>query len=260
MQKMFDTILLQLAGSYLACRLAMECDTKKFCFYLNGGNHHARYDYGAGFCLLNDVIIAARKMQAEKRAKLVWIIDVDAHKGCGSAELVAFIRKGANPHGFEDGAEIITLSAHMAQGWPLDDETLVAAKKRFDADFSKRAPFIAADVEIPVESGEEDRYTTLLAQGLQQCVALSGGRNADLAIVVDGADPYEHDGLESSNLLRLTLEQCVERDTCIYDFLQQRQIPSAWILAGGYGERAWEVPAAFLGLLEKKQTENRNKT
>jgi acetoin utilization deacetylase AcuC-like enzyme len=64
--------------------------------------------------------------------------------------------------------------------------------------------------------------------------------------VVDGADSYEHDGLASSAPLRLTLEQCLERDILIHDFLTKRGIPSAWIMAGGYGDRAWEPPARFL--------------
>lgn len=69
----------------------------------------------------------------------------------------------------------------------------------------------------------------------------------DLSIVVDGSDPYEHDELLSSSLLRLSLEQCVERDMYVYRYLQERKIPSAWIQAGGYGERAWEPHAYFCG-------------
>ncbi|MDR1257477.1 MAG: hypothetical protein LBJ86_06995, partial [Spirochaetaceae bacterium] len=117
---LFDKILAQCAGSYLACKLAL-CGAQHFCYFLGGGNHHARYDSGAGFCLINEIIIAARKLQAEGDARFVWIIDVDAHKGCGSAELVAFIRSGRNPARFETGCGILTLSAHMAHGWPLDD-------------------------------------------------------------------------------------------------------------------------------------------
>jgi len=75
--------------------------------------------------------------------------------------------------------------------------------------------------------------------------AAAGG--PDLILVVDGADPYEHDGLPSSGLLKLSLEQCLERDNFVYHYATERNIPSAWILAGGYGERAWEPPAVFLG-------------
>jgi acetoin utilization deacetylase AcuC-like enzyme len=240
---LFGKILSQCAGSYLACALALT-DRRHFCYFLAGGNHHARYDSGAGFCLINEIIIAARKLQAEGDAGLVWIIDVDAHKGCGSAELVAFMRNGRNPAPFETGRDILTLSAHMARGWPLDDETLK------NASFG-HAPLIPSDVEIPVEQGGEAGYLDLLEAGLQRLERLTPqGKRPDLAIVVDGADPYEHDGLLSSALLRLSLEQCVARDTLIYNFLGRRKIPSAWILAGGYGERAWEPPSRFLQALK----------
>ena len=203
--------------------------------------HHARYDHGAGFCLVNDSMIAARKLQDEGRARLIWVVDVDAHKGCGSAELAAFSR--ARGELGTAGAEILTLSVHMAAGWPLDQETLKTA-------LPGRAPGIPSDVEIPLAAGNEGAYLPELEQGLYRLEALSGGQKPDLAIVVDGADPYEHDGLPSSALLKLTLDQCVARDRWIYSFLRARSVPSAWIMAGGYGERAWEPPAFFLGSLQ----------
>ncbi|MDR1106194.1 MAG: histone deacetylase [Treponema sp.] len=235
---LFDATRAQAAGTYLACRMALE---RSFCYYLGGGMHHARYDHGAGFCLINDIMIAAGKIQAEGRAGLLWIVDVDAHKGCGTAELIRFARErgdlgGASPR------EILSLSIHMASGWPLDAETLAAAAPG-------RAPLIPSDVEIPVESGGEARYNAELEKGLCKLEELSAARGRsvpDLVIVVDGADPYEHDGLPSSALLRLSLEQCVERDTLIFRYLAERNIASAWIMAGGYGERAWEPAAHFL--------------
>ena len=58
---LFDKILGQCAGSYLACAAALTTE-RHFCYFLAGGNHHARYDTGAGFCLINEIIIAARFM------------------------------------------------------------------------------------------------------------------------------------------------------------------------------------------------------
>ncbi|MDR2509092.1 MAG: histone deacetylase [Spirochaetaceae bacterium] len=233
--------LTRLEGTYNAAILALK---NGFCYYLAGGNHHARYEFGAGFCVLNDLVYAARRVQAEGRAKLIWLIDVDAHKGCGSAEIVSLIRGGAGGWCFEAGCDILTLSAHMAHGWPLDAETLSSAKPG-------RAPLVASDVELPVEAGEEALYNEKLRSGLERLRELSGGRRCDLAIVVDGSDPYELDGLESSSKLNLTLRQCVERDMLIYNFLREMGIPSAWTMAGGYGEHAWEPPAHFLSELMK---------
>jgi acetoin utilization deacetylase AcuC-like enzyme len=75
---------------------------------------------------------------------------------------------------------------------------------------------------------------------------LAGLGVPDLAVVVDGADPYEHDELPSTGLLRLSLAQLKERDLLVYRFLEGRGVPSAWLMSGGYGERSWEVYAQFL--------------
>lgn len=249
---LFDSILAQVGGTCLACRLALHSAAEPpsggrppgFCYYLGGGMHHARHDTGAGFCLVNDIMIAARKIQAEKKAACIWIVDVDAHKGCGTAELVRFARQkgdlsggpSARPRG---GPEILNLSIHMAAGWPLDADTLKNA-------VPGRAPLVPADVEIPIEEGGEGDYLDKLKQGLHRLEALSAGETPDLAIVVDGADPYEYDGLPSSSLLKLSLAQCVERDRLIFGYFAERGTAQAWIMAGGYGDRAWEPPAYFL--------------
>jgi acetoin utilization deacetylase AcuC-like enzyme len=234
---LFGTILKQVAGTYLACRLAIRgSDQDNFCYYLGGGMHHARYDAGAGFCLLNDIVVAAQKILAETDSNLIWLIDVDAHKGCGSAELLQFARQAGK---LSDEKNILNLSIHMAHGWPLDPETIAATSPG-------RAPLIPCDVEIPIDKNEEAGYLSKLKEGVCKLEELSGGRKPNLVIVIDGADPYEHDGLPSSGLLRLSLEQCVERDLFIYGYLTEREIPSAWLMAGGYGEQAWEPTARFL--------------
>jgi len=226
---LFQTILRQVAGTYEACRIALDGG---FCFFLGGGMHHARRDSGSGFCPLNDTMIAVARLRAEGRLQLVWVIDLDAHKGDGTAELAL------------DDPDTLSLSIHMAAGWPLDAESLEAARRAGRG--TDKAPLAPSDVEIPVDRGEEGRYAEMLAEGLERLESLSGGRRPDLAVVVDGADPYVHDGLASSADLSLSLDQCVERDLLTFDFLKERGIPSAWIMAGGYGARAWEPPAAFL--------------
>jgi acetoin utilization deacetylase AcuC-like enzyme len=243
----FKTTLSRYQGSYMACRLALE-DKSDFCFYMSGGNHHAQYAKSSGFCVLNDVVFAARKLQTERRVSLVWVIDVDAHKGDGTAEIVRLIRAGRTTAGFINGQDIITLSIHMAHGWPLDDATLAKTDK-------DQAPHIPCDVEIPVEAGEEPLYNEKLRVGLARLLGLSKGRAADIAIVIDGADPYEADELESSALLKLSLEQMLERDRLIYNYLSALSIPSAWFLAGGYGDKAWKPAANFLkSLYNDKQS------
>ncbi|MDR2393985.1 MAG: histone deacetylase [Treponema sp.] len=240
---LFHLTVAQVGGTYLACRLALEQEYPKprFCYYLGGGMHHARYEQGAGFCLINDIMIAARKLQVENRSQCIWIIDLDAHKGCGTAELVHFSRIRGDLGG-NTALEIHNLSIHMAKGWPLDEENLHAAPLG-------RAPWIQGDVEIGIEAGAEDTYMPELQRGLAVLEKRSQNLQPDLAIVVDGSDPYEHDELPSSSLLKLSLDCCIERDRLIYQYLQERGIPSAWIMAGGYGERAWEPNGYFLRTL-----------
>ena len=234
---LFLTLLAQAGGTYLACLLALADTSVRsgFCYYLGGGMHHARYDSGSGFCLINDVTAAAFKLIDAKKARFIWIIDLDAHKGDGTAELVRF----AHARQKHADLSILTLSIHMAHGWPLDKDNIALAEEG-------RAPLISSDVDIGIESGSEAEYTLRLAEGIKKLELLSGDSRPDFVIVVDGADPYEHDGLDSSSLLRLTLEQCIERDVYVYRYLQERKIPSAWIQSGGYGERAWEPSAYFL--------------
>jgi acetoin utilization deacetylase AcuC-like enzyme len=237
LRDLFGTILAQVSGTYSAAVLALSGAgaAPGFVFFLGGGMHHARRDAGSGFCLVNDIMIATARLRSEGRVKLVWVIDIDAHKGDGTAEIAAA------------DEETLTLSIHMGSGWPLDPETIDTARR--EGRGSDRAPLIPSDVEIPIARGEDDRYVPALAEGLAMLAYLSGPRLPDLAIVVDGADPYEFDGLPSTADLALSLDQCLERDLLVHRFLSTRGIPSVWLMAGGYGTRAWEPPARFLAAL-----------
>ncbi len=218
---LFERTLLRSAGTLQCARFALE---HGFCFSFTGGAHHAQRDFGNGFCLINDVVIAPRKLQAEKKVDRVWIIDVDAHKGDGTAALTA------------GDDSIRTLSVHMASGWPLDCPKVLA-------DGRPNPSFIPSDIDIPIESGEEPYYLERLQAGLDR---LEEAPKADLAIVVSGADPYEKDELPSAMPLKLTLEQMFARNTMITNWLEERKIPAAYLMAGGYGDDVWRVFAQFL--------------
>ena len=218
---LFNRILTKAAGTLQCTRLALA---HGFCFYFSGGMHHAHFDHGSGFCLINDLIIAARKLQAENKIKRVWIIDVDAHKGDGTAAITA------------TDDTIVTLSIHMARGWPLDGPQTFP-------DGTINPAYAPSDIDIPMEAGEEQDYLERLEQGLHQLEATGP---ADLAIVVSGADPYEGDELPSTAGLKQTLEQLLSRDVMVYDFLKRQGVPSAFLMAGGYGEDVWRVYTQFL--------------
>jgi acetoin utilization deacetylase AcuC-like enzyme len=218
---LFGRILLKAAGTVQCVRKALELG---FCYYFSGGMHHAHGDHGSGFCLINDIVIAARKMQREANLEKVWIIDTDAHKGDGTAAITA------------GDDSIVTLSIHMANGWPLDGPDILADGKPNPA-------LIPSNIDIPMAPGEEDQYMPRLRAGLDQLASLGP---ADLAIVVSGADAFEGDELPSASGIKLSLAQLLERDQLVYSFLKERWIPAAFLMAGGYGDEVWRVFAQFL--------------
>jgi acetoin utilization deacetylase AcuC-like enzyme len=250
--ELVDGSIDRVRGSYLACRLALSDANPgpipHFCFYMGGGSHHPRYDRASGFGLLNDPIISTAKILAEGRAKLIWYIDLDAHKGDGSAELIRFARDRGEQAGPVElllnpspqvKPSILYFSMHMAHGWPLDDTSLAAAEPG-------RAPIVPNDLDIGIDSGEEGTYLGRLQEGLAHLERLSGGRRPDLVVVEAGMDVYEKDGLPGTALLKMTLAQCLERDRYMFDWVTQNHYPSAWFLAGGYGDAVWEPTALFL--------------
>jgi acetoin utilization deacetylase AcuC-like enzyme len=218
---LFDRLLSKVAGTVQCCREALE---KNFCFAFGGGMHHAKRDYGDGFCLVNDIVIALRKLQSETAIRTAWVIDLDAHKGDGTAVLT------------EEDSSITTLSIHMANGWPLDGDA-------YDDQDRLNPSFVPSDIDIAVAAGEENAYVTRLEEGLEK---LSSIGPPDLALVLAGADPYVKDELPSAAELKLSLAQLKQRDQLVFHFLKSHHIPRAYVTAGGYGEHAWEVDWQFL--------------
>ncbi|MEN9809169.1 MAG: hypothetical protein RLZZ488_736 [Pseudomonadota bacterium] len=224
MQELVQKRLAHAAGTLLACEIALE---KNFCYFLGGGAHHAMTHGGRGFCLVNDIMIAVRELQSRSKVQRVWVIDLDAHKGDGTAEIT-----------LQDDS-VQTLSIHMQRGWPLDEPPL-------DDNGQLKKCFWPSTVDIPVPEGSEAQYLELLRCGLRQLEVGTGGALPDLALVVDGSDPYEKDVLKSAELLKLSLEQCVERSMLVFEWLRQRGIPQAYVMAGGYGPENWRVHTGFL--------------
>jgi acetoin utilization deacetylase AcuC-like enzyme len=120
----------------------------------------------------------------------------------------------------------------MKEGWPLDSGSV-------------RDPwFIPCNVDIGIDVGEESLYLEKLKEGL--LLLEKSYPNPDVAIVVNGADPFEFDELISTEKMKITKEQLLLRDKMIYEFLLDRKIPQSYVMAGGYGIRAWEIYTQFL--------------
>ena len=225
LRHIFKQVLNMAAGTFCALRIALE---RGFCYYLGGGMHHGHRNFGHGFCPTNDIMLAARRIQYEKRAQRIWIIDVDAHKGDGTADMA----------GGDDSVR--TLSIHMAGAWPLD-------QPEFDDEGNFNPVHHPSDIDIAIKSGEEAVYLERLSEGLHRLENMSEQiEKPDLAIIVQGADPYENDELPSTDNLNLTLDQMLKRDQLVYQFLNDRKIPTAYTMAGGYGRYSWEVYSNFL--------------
>ena len=173
---------------------------------LAGGTHHAYPNKGSGYCVFNDVAVAARLMQAEwhrhRRALLrVVVIDLDVHQGNGTAAI------------FKDDPTVFTLSLHGAKNFP----------------FRKEASDL--DVELPDGCGDA-RYLAALDEALQQVWQRHAITAPGLAFYLAGADPHEDDRL---GRLKLTAAGLAERDRQVFTALRERRIPVAVTMAGGYG-------------------------
>jgi len=173
---------------------------------LAGGTHHASADKGAGYCVFNDVAVAARLMQAEwqrarRRLLRVAVIDLDVHQGNGTALI------------FRADPSVFTLSMHGAKNFPF-------RKERSDL-----------DVELP-DGCRDEQYLLALDQALTELWRCHEDAPPGLAFYVAGADPYEGDRL---GRLKLSAAGLLERDRRVLAALRARRIPVAISMGGGYG-------------------------
>jgi acetoin utilization deacetylase AcuC-like enzyme len=173
---------------------------------LAGGTHHANASSGSGYCVFNDVAVAARLMQAEwhrahRRLLRIAVIDLDVHQGNGTASI------------FHDDPTVFTLSLHGAKNFPFRKEP---------GDL---------DVDLPDGCGDVE-YLQALDAALAQLWSRHGDHSPGLVFYLAGADPHERDRL---GRLKLSTEGLAERDRRVFAALLERRIPVALSMAGGYG-------------------------
>ncbi len=186
--------LLSVGGTVLAARKALESG---LAVHIGGGFHHAFPDHGEGFCLLNDVAVAASKVVADKLVERVMIVDCDLHQGNGTAAALA-----GRP-------EIFTLSIHQMDIYP-------AEKPR-------------STVDIGLWAGDGDaKYLSELRARIPK---LYREFRPNLILYLAGADPYEKDQLGGLSLTKAGLK---ERDKLVIESARGLAIPVAVVLAGGY--------------------------
>lgn len=172
---------------------------------LAGGTHHASADRGGGFCVFNDLAVAARLMQAEharqsRQVLRIAIIDLDVHQGNGTASI------------FASDTSVFTLSIHAQKNFPF---------RKVDSDL---------DVGLPDGCTDVDYLKTLdlaLAQLWTQF-------EPDVVFYLAGADPHEGDRL---GRLKLTDAGMRARDQQVFDWAWQHRLPVAFCMGGGYGRQ-----------------------
>ncbi len=181
-------------GTLLAARAALE---NGLAGNLAGGTHHAFADHGEGFCVINDVAIAAARLCEEGAIRRAAVIDLDVHQGNGTAAI------------FEDVDEVFTFSMHGERNYPL-------AKMR-------------SNLDVPLRDGVCDtEYLDTLERHLPMVLEHSG---ADLAFYLAGVDVAAGDRYGK---LALTEDGIRRRDRLVIEMVRLRGIPLAIVLAGGY--------------------------
>lgn len=178
--------------SQLALRYGLACNTA-------GGTHHAFPDYGSGFCIFNDLAIAARVLQQLNLVHKVLIVDLDVHQGDGTA----FI--------FQDDRSVFTFSMHCEINFP-------STKQK-------------SDLDVPLPIGmEDDQYLQTLADYLPD---LLSNFQPDLVLYDAGVDPHVGDRLGK---LALTDSGIFRREMQVLTTCLSSGYPVACVIGGGYAD------------------------
>jgi acetoin utilization deacetylase AcuC-like enzyme len=198
------------AGTLLAARLALE---HGLACNMAGGSHHAGPDGGAGFCVFNDVAIAAQALIDEGRVARILVVDCDVHQGDGTARI------------FAGRPDVLTLSLHAERNYP-------EAKA-------------ASHIDYPLPDRLADRaYLEVLAHALAAAEPFRPG----LVFYNAGVDPHGDDRL---GRLALTDAGLRARDALVLGWARARSIPLAGVLGGGYDRDPERLAARHAILFEE---------
>jgi len=182
-------------GTVLAGKLAL--DSKLAC-NTAGGSHHATFDYGAGYCVFNDVAVAANYLKNKNYAKKVLIVDLDVHQGNGNSEI------------FKNDPDVFTFSMHCASNYP-------AKKSKSDI-----------DIELE-EQMEDEEYLNILYKNLKEL----NKNKYDFVFYVAGVDIHQEDRLGK---LKISDDGINKRDKIVIENFYSKNIPLCGVLGGGYNK------------------------
>ncbi|CAM3065850.1 Histone deacetylase domain-containing protein [Sphingomonas antarctica] len=196
-------------GTWLAARLALE---HGYAANAAGGSHHALPDTGAGFCVFNDLAVAALRLLGEGTVARILIVDLDVHQGDGTATILA---------GRDD---IMTLSLHAEKNFP-------ARKAR-------------STMDVGLPDGLDDAgYLDALRPALDAMIARN---RPQLILYQAGVDVHRDDKL---GRLALSDNGIAARDTMVAEAAKRRGIPLASVMGGGYGDDVVTVAARHAAVI-----------
>ena len=183
-------------GTIDCCYYALELGAA---MNIAGGTHHAFADKGEGFCLLNDMAIAANYLLQKKLSKKILIIDLDVHQGNGTAKLM------------EQEEKVFTFSMHGEHNYPFHKEK--------------------SDLDIGLKDGTDGKtYLGILAETLPQLIK---SVQPDFAFYLSGVDILSTDQFGKLNV---SIEACKQRDELVFNLLKKNNIPVTVAMGGGYSK------------------------
>lgn len=181
-------------GTIDCCKYAMEHGAS---LNVAGGTHHAFAERGEGFCLLNDMAVASNYLLKQELVQQILIIDLDVHQGNGTAKLM------------EKNQQVFTFSMHGEHNYPFHKEQ--------------------SDLDIGLKDGTDgSTYLNILKDTLP---GLIRDIQPDFAFFLSGVDILETDKFGK---LKLTMDECRQRDEMVFKLLKQHQIPVTVAMGGGY--------------------------
>ncbi|MFY0614239.1 MAG: histone deacetylase [Hyphomicrobiaceae bacterium] len=182
-------------GSLAAARQAL---TSGVSGQLAGGTHHAHRDFGSGYCVFNDLAVAALTLLAERAVDRVAILDLDVHQGDGNAAIL------------RDNPDVFVASLHGEKNFP----------------FRK----VASDLDIALPDGLEDAaYLTAVAEACEAVAAFQ----PDLLLYLAGVDPLDVDSL---GRLAVSADGLSRRDAHVMQHCKASGLPVAIVAGGGYAK------------------------
>ena len=187
--------LIATGGTVLASKLALDsglaCNTA-------GGSHHANFKEGAGYCVFNDVAVAAKYLLNRGLARRILIVDLDVHQGNGNSDI------------FKNDKNVFTFSMHSKSNYP--------AKKSI------------SDLDVELEDNLEDKnYLKILKFYLNKL----NKENFDYIFYIAGVDVHFNDRLGK---LKISDDGIKERDELVTQNFYSKDIPLCGVLGGGYNK------------------------